>query len=149
VIVSRLPEAEAARVQIISEPVVVMGDEERLGQVVNNLLLNALRYASARPGAVRVHITREGDDACLMVEDDGPGLPPDALERIFERFTRLDRARSRTHGGFGLGLAIVRHVVEAHGGQVSAENAPAGGARFRVRLPAHTVLLLAEPATVQ
>jgi signal transduction histidine kinase len=149
VIVSRLPEAEAARVQIISEPVIVMGDEERLGQVVNNLLLNALRYASGRPGAVRVHITREGDDACLMVEDDGPGLPPDALERIFERFTRLDRARTRTHGGFGLGLAIVRHVAEAHGGQVSAENAPAGGARFRVRLPAHTVLLLAEPATVQ
>jgi len=135
-VVARLPAVEARRVAVRGEPVVVLGDAERLGQVVNNLLQNALRYASAQPGAVQVRVERRAGEAHLLVEDDGPGLPPAALERVFDRFSRLDRARSRAHGGSGLGLAIVGHVAEAHGGHAAAENWPTGGAGFRVRLPA-------------
>jgi signal transduction histidine kinase len=137
-VVARLPAAEAARVQVAGEAVVVLGDEERLDHLVSNLLQNALRYASRRPGAVCVRIERRASAARLLVEDDGPGLPAEALERVFDRFSRLDRARSRAHGGAGLGLAIVRHVAEAHGGHASAENRPNGGARFRVQLPAQS-----------
>jgi two-component system sensor histidine kinase BaeS len=135
-VVARVPATDAARVEVDHEAVVVIGDEERLGQVVGNLLQNALRYASQQPGAVRVILERAGAHACLTVEDDGPGLPEDALDRVFDRFSRLDKARSRAHGGFGLGLAIVRHVVEAHGGRAFASNRAAGGARFSVVLPA-------------
>jgi signal transduction histidine kinase len=71
----------------------------------------------------------------LIVEDDGPGIPPEALEQVFDRFFRVDRARSRGQGGTGLGLAIVRHIAKAHGGRVWAENRPEGGARFTVILP--------------
>jgi two-component system sensor histidine kinase BaeS len=135
-VVARLSAAEAARVELEHEPVVVAGDEERLGQVVGNLLQNALRYASQSPGAVRVLLERYGARARLTVEDDGPGLPEAALERVFDRFSRLDKARSRAHGGFGLGLAIVRHVAEAHGGRAFASTRASGGARFSVELPA-------------
>jgi signal transduction histidine kinase len=73
----------------------------------------------------------------LTVEDDGPGIPPEALERVFDRFFRVDRGRARAHGGSGLGLAIVRHVADAHGGKAWAENrTDCSGARFTVRLPA-------------
>src|ERR671932_403559 len=104
--------------------------------MLGNLLQNALRYASDASGGVEVRVERAPGEARLAVEDDGPGLPPDALERVFDRFYRVDRARSRAHGGTGLGLAIVRHIAEAHGGRVWAENRPEGGARFSVRLPA-------------
>jgi signal transduction histidine kinase len=133
--VARLPAAEARRIQITAEPEVVLGDEERLGQVVRNLLQNALRYASVAPGAIGLRVERSEREARLVIEDDGPGLPPDALERVFDRFSRLDRSRSRAHGGSGLGLAIVRHVAEAHGGRAWAENRVEGGARFCVQLP--------------
>jgi signal transduction histidine kinase len=136
-VVARLPVADAARVEVLGDPVVVLGDEERLGQIVNNLLQNALRYASPAGGAICVRIGATPEGAALTVDDDGPGLPPDALSRVFDRFSRLDRARSRAHGGAGLGLAIVRHVAEAHGGQAWAENRPEGGARLCVRLPLH------------
>ena len=135
-VAARLVGAEATRVKVIAEPVMVLGDEERLAQIVGNLLQNALRYASSRPGAVSVRVERTGPTAHLIVEDDGPGLPSYALERVFDRFSRLDRARSRAHGGAGLGLAIVRHVAEAHDGRAWAENRPKGGARFIVQLPA-------------
>jgi signal transduction histidine kinase len=133
-IVERLPPSDAARVSVSGEPVVVHGDEVRLGQVVQNLVQNALRYASSAPDAVCVRVESAQGAARLTVEDDGPGLPPDALERVFDRFSRLDRARSRAHGGAGLGLAIVRHVAEAHAGRAWAENRREGGARFCVLL---------------
>jgi len=133
--VARLPASQAARVCVVHDAVVVPGDEERLGQIVRNLLQNALRYASSAPGAVHICLQREDPNARLIIEDDGPGLPPDALDRVFDRFSRLDKARSRAHGGFGLGLAIVRHVAEAHGGRAFASNRPEGGARFTVILP--------------
>jgi len=69
------------------------------------------------------------------VRDDGPGIPPDARDRLFERFYRVDKARSREQGGTGLGLAIVKHVVQAHGGEVRVESAPGEGAAFYFTLP--------------
>ena len=135
-VVGRVAGGRGSRVRVVAEPVVVAGDEDRLGQLVANLLHNALRYASPAPGAVRMTLERGSAEARLVVEDDGPGLPPEALERVFDRFYRVDRARSRAHGGTGLGLAIVRHITEAHGGRVWAENRRGGGARFCVRLPA-------------
>lgn len=135
-VVERVAGAAAPRVLLLTEPVVVAGDEHRLGQVVANLLQNALRYASSAPGAIHVIVQRGPTEAQLIVRDDGPGLPADALERVFDRFYRVDRGRSRSRGGTGLGLAIVRHITEAHGGRVWAENRATGGARFCVRLPA-------------
>jgi two-component system, OmpR family, sensor histidine kinase BaeS len=142
-VVDRLPAAEAMRVQVSAEPVVVLGDEERLGQVVSNLLQNALKYASRRPAAVLVRVEHTSDAAHLIVEDDGPGLPASALERVFDRFSRVDTARSRAHGGAGLGLAIVRHVAAAHGGRAWVENRPTGGARFWVEVPTPALSLTA------
>jgi two-component system, OmpR family, sensor histidine kinase BaeS len=134
-VVRRLPGAD--RVALEMEPVMVLGDDERLRQLVGNLVQNALRHAGAGPGAVRVKLTRQPPNALLTVEDDGPGLPPDALQRVFDRFYRIDRGRSRAQGGSGLGLAIVRHVAEEHGGRAWAENrADRPGARFSVLLPA-------------
>jgi signal transduction histidine kinase len=134
-VVSRMPGGE--RITIDAEPVTVHGDEERLRQLVGNLVQNALRHATDRQGAVTVHVRRKPPQALLQVEDDGPGLPAEALQRVFDRFYRLDRGRSRAHGGSGLGLAIVRHVAEAHGGRAWAENRVDGsGARFSVTLPA-------------
>jgi signal transduction histidine kinase len=125
-------------VVLIAAPVSVLGDQEQLIRLVSNLLQNALRYASHQPGAVRVRVDQRAGQARLVVEDDGPGVPPDALERVFDRFYRVDRARSRGHGGTGLGLAIVRHIAGLHAGRVWAENRPCGGARFSVALPAAT-----------
>lgn len=131
-VVRRTPGGE--RVAIEAEPVMVHGDDERLRQLVANLVQNALRHANSR---VEVRVQRRPPHALLTVEDDGPGLPPAALERVFDRFYRLDSGRSRTQGGSGLGLAIVKHVAEAHGGRAWAENrTDATGARFSVLLPA-------------
>lgn len=135
-VAARLAAADPLRVHLETEAVTVSGDEDRLRQLVTNLVENALRHASARPGAVRVRVVRQAPDALLAVEDDGPGLPEEALRRVFDRFYRLDRARGRASGGAGLGLAIVRHVAEVHGGHVRAENRPEGGARFTLLLPA-------------
>jgi signal transduction histidine kinase len=122
------------RVTIETEPVMVHGDDERLRQLVANLVQNALRHANS---SVTVRVQRRPPHALLTVEDDGPGLPPGALERVFDRFYRVDRGRSRTQGGSGLGLAIVKHVAEEHGGRAWAENRPgSSGAKFSVQLPA-------------
>ena len=111
----------------------VEGDERQLAQVVRNLVDNAQRHAATQ---VAVALRREGDELVLVVADDGTGIPEADRERIFDRFTRIDEARGRAAGGAGLGLAVVRRVVEHHGGTVHAEAADLGGARFVVRLPA-------------
>ncbi|TYB44818.1 sensor histidine kinase, partial [Actinomadura chibensis] len=111
----------------------VMGVPGRLARVVGNLLDNAERHADA---AVRLSLRAEGGTAVLSVADDGPGVPPADRARIFERFVRLDDARSRDEGGAGLGLAIARDLVVAHGGDLGVGEAPEGGALFEVRLPA-------------
>ncbi len=110
----------------------VVGDEVALGQVVRNLLDNAARHARSTV----VVAVREAEDAVeLVVEDDGPGIPEDDRQRVFERFVRLDEARARDAGGSGLGLAIVRELASAHGGTVRADRGVLGGARVTVRLP--------------
>ena len=113
----------------------VLGREDDLVSLVENLLTNATRHART---AVGVTVTEQAGTVELVVVDDGPGIAPAHRDRIFERFTRLDEARSRDQGGAGLGLAIVRAVVEAHGGSVTVDDSEPGGARFAVRLPAST-----------
>jgi signal transduction histidine kinase len=111
---------------------VVTGRRDELSRVVRNLLDNAARHASS---AVTVELHTNGDTVTLVVEDDGTGVAPADRERIFERFARVDDARSRKAGGTGLGLAIVREIVGRHAGRVAVEDGSAG-ARFVVRLPA-------------
>ncbi|MEV7006780.1 ATP-binding protein [Streptosporangium sp. NPDC051022] len=111
--------------------IVVTGDALDLGRVLVNLVDNALRHTTA---PVRIELRTEGADAVLTVTDDGPGIPEPDRERVFDRFTRLDSARSRDEGGAGLGLAIVRETVNAHGGAVHLEDA-SPGLRAVVRLP--------------
>jgi two-component system, OmpR family, sensor kinase len=113
----------------------VLGDVDRLQQVVLNLVDNASRIVG-EGGHVVVELTAEGDRAVLSVIDDGPGIPPEDLSRLFDRFYRADTSRTRSSGGAGLGLAIVRAIVTAHGGRIEAANLPAGGARMTVVLPA-------------
>jgi signal transduction histidine kinase len=112
-------------------PVEVRGDPDQLARVVRNLLDNAERHATR---TISVTLAPEGGDAVLAVTDDGPGVPAGAEEQIFERFTRVDRSRSRDSGGTGLGLAIAKEIVEAHHGTIELDRT-ARGARFVVRLP--------------
>lgn len=112
----------------------VLGDVDRLQQVVANLVDNASRIVGVG-GHVQVELTAEGDRAVLSVLDDGPGIPEADLPRLFDRFYRADSSRTRTSGGAGLGLAIVRAIVTAHGGRIEAANLPTGGARMTVILP--------------
>ena len=110
----------------------VRGDRHQLARVVANLMDNAERHASER---VRVALSEDDSGAMLVVEDDGPGIPEGEEERVFERFTRLDQARSWDLGGTGLGLAIAREIVERHGGTITVGSTSDGGARFEVRFP--------------
>ena len=97
-----------------------------------NLGENAARHASSR---VDITLVERGDEVVLTVDDDGPGIPESERERVLQRFVRLDEARSRDDGGSGLGLSIVDEVVRAHGGSMSIEQSPLGGARIQVTLP--------------
>lgn len=110
----------------------VDGDQRLLGRMVGNLADNAARHARSR---IAFALRQADGLVTLIVEDDGAGIAPADRERIFERFVRLDEARARSHGGAGLGLAIVAEVVAGHRGTVTVTEASAGGARFEVRLP--------------
>jgi len=110
----------------------IAGDEMAIGRVVRNLIENAVRHASSR---VRVAAERVDSTVVLTVDDDGSGIPPEHRSDVFERFARLEEARSRDAGGSGLGLAVVREIVTAYGGTVTIDDAPGGGARFVVVLP--------------
>jgi signal transduction histidine kinase len=118
----------------ISEPQIVVGDRQALTRAIDNLVANANRYAVAQ---VVVSVQRV-DPATVEVriDDDGPGIPVADRLRIFERFVRLDDARTRDDGGSGLGLAIVQATATAHGGSIRVEDSPMGGARFVLSLPA-------------
>ncbi|MGP3733459.1 ATP-binding protein [Streptomyces sp. GDS52] len=119
-------------VTVDAETAEVAGSRGQLGRVLGNLLDNGRRHARE---TVSVTVRREGDWAVLGVADDGDGVPEADRERIFQRFVRLDDARSRDDGGAGLGLAIARDVAARHGGTLTAGAAPAGGALFELRLP--------------
>lgn len=114
----------------------VAGDPDELARLVGNLADNAVRHATSR---VSFTVTESGTEALLVVADDGPGVPPSDRERIFERFARVDEARTVERGGTGLGLAIARDIAERHGGTLDLEDADArDGASFVVRLPLAT-----------
>jgi two-component system OmpR family sensor kinase len=113
---------------------VLQGDEARLRQVAANLLGNALEHTSADT-PVHVRVLMNGDEATLEVADEGPGMARGHVEKIFDRFFRVDPARARDNGGSGLGLSIVVAIVQAHGGRVTVDTAPGAGARFTVTLP--------------
>ena len=112
----------------------VMATRDEIHQIIYNLTDNGVKY-SGRPGAVQVSLRRQGEWVVLSVADNGPGIPEADIPRIFERFYRVDKARSRAAGGTGLGLSIVSDTVQKRGGTVKAENRPEGGAVFTVRWP--------------
>jgi two-component system, OmpR family, phosphate regulon sensor histidine kinase PhoR len=118
-------------------PLNVHVDEEGLRTIVNNLVDNALKYTPPE-GSVRVSWRREGGYAVLSVQDTGIGIAPRDQGRIFERFFRVDKARSRELGGTGLGLSIVKHLAQAFGGDVAVESQEGAGSTFRVKLPLST-----------
>jgi signal transduction histidine kinase len=113
---------------------IVKADMERLQQVLWNLLVNAVKFMPAA-GVIDVYLGRRDSLAEIRIEDSGPGIPEPFLPHIFERFSQADGSTTRKHGGLGLGLAIVRHLVELHGGTVSASNRKNGGAVLTVQLP--------------
>jgi len=129
--------AENKNVRIINElpELTASADANRLDQVLANLVDNAIKYGRAN-GTVTVGGIKLDDGRLqIFVRDDGPGIPPEALDRVFERFYRVDKARSRDQGGTGLGLSIVKHIVQAHGGEVRVESEPGKGATFFFTLP--------------
>jgi signal transduction histidine kinase len=133
--VARRGDSGMLRLQL-APGVKVVATHTQLSRVITNLLDNAERHAR---GFVSVEVRRAGLSAELVIDDDGEGIAEADRERIFQRFTRLDAARSRDRGGTGLGLAIARDIVQTHGGTIEASTSPEGGARFVVRIP------LAEP----
>jgi two-component system phosphate regulon sensor histidine kinase PhoR len=121
---------------IMNEPrerIVVMGEHESMTQVLDNLLDNAIKYTPF-PGEVRVTLSKKDGFGILTVEDTGLGIPAEDLDRIFERFYRVDKARSREVGGTGLGLSIVKHLVSAMHGHIAVESQVGRGSKFTVTL---------------
>ncbi len=111
-------------------------DPDRLAQALRNLLANAINHTAEERGLVRLRVERGEDDRIrFLIEDDGPGIPPEQREHVFRRFHRTDAARDRASGGTGLGLAIVRAIADAHDGSVSATESPEGGTRIELQLP--------------
>jgi CheY-like chemotaxis protein len=130
-------QAKAVRLESFLEPVeaVIYGDVDRLRQVIWNLLSNAVKFTPTN-GSVQVRLLCTTSHAVITVSDSGQGIKSDFLPRVFDRFSQADGSSTRTHGGLGLGLAIVRHLVEIHGGTVRAESPGEDrGATFLVSLP--------------
>lgn len=115
---------------------VVRGDQIQMNSAVFNLLDNAVKYTGAENGSISIRARRLDDQVELVVQDSGIGIPRKDLDRIFERFYRVDRGRSRASGGTGLGLAIVRHVVANHGGRIDVDSTEGEGTTFTLQLPA-------------
>jgi two-component system phosphate regulon sensor histidine kinase PhoR len=116
------------------KPIEIEADPIRVKQIVVNLVDNAIKYTSAE-GSISVSISPVGGIAVLEVSDTGIGIPQQALSQVFDRFYRVDKARSRQFGGTGLGLAIVKSICAAYGGTVTVKSADGQGAVFRVELP--------------
>jgi two-component system phosphate regulon sensor histidine kinase PhoR len=129
--------AQSRGVTLLNEvrgSIAVRADVDRLQQVLSNLVDNAIKYGR-EGGSVRLEARDDEDMVVVSVRDDGPGIPPEARDRVFERFFRADRARSREAGGTGLGLAIVKHIVQSHGGRVWVESELGRGTSFCFTLP--------------
>lgn len=135
VMLEPLFEDRGVSVEITGTAPHVLGDADRLQQVVANIVDNGSRMVGPG-GHVWVEISHTNNHAVIEVKDDGPGIPDTDLERLFDRFYRADASRTRSLGGTGLGLAIVRAIVTSHGGTIAAANRPEGGTCFTVSLPA-------------
>src|SRR5262249_45924383 len=125
-------------VALPEQPVYVDADRARLAQVLCNLLSNAVKY-SDRGSGVRLTVERQGREAVISVKDAGVGIPPHMLPRVFELFWQVDRTLEKSQGGLGVGLTIVKRLVEMHGGSVEARSeGPGTGSEFIIRLPVVT-----------
>jgi heavy metal sensor kinase len=129
-----LADKRRIKMELDLESAGLVADPDRISQVVTNLLTNAIRY-NHDGGSVAVTTRSSASDVILSISDTGIGIGPEHLPHIFERFYRVDKARSRKDGGIGLGLAICKSIVEAHGGQIAVTSSEQGGTQFEVRLP--------------
>jgi signal transduction histidine kinase len=120
--------------RVPDSPILIEGDASRIKQLIVNLLDNAIKYTPAG-GEVRLELKVENDNAVLAVADTGRGIPGDALPRVFERFYRQSDPRDLRAGGFGLGLAISKWIVDAHRGSIEVCSTPGTGSKFTTRLP--------------
>ncbi len=134
-------DSKAIKLEIVSAgEIMLIGDSGRLHQVFSNLLTNAVKF-TPRGGLIQIRVTRSGSQAQIQVIDNGEGIDPDFLPHIFDRFRQAESTAGRKHGGLGLGLAIVRELVHAHGGRVTAESPGKGhGSTFTVALPIPAVI---------
>ncbi|MBS0568392.1 MAG: HAMP domain-containing protein [Proteobacteria bacterium] len=130
----------ALELSVPPDTLAVRGDARRLGQLLDNLIVNARRYTDA-PGRIRIALARAQESAHLVVEDTPPGVPAESLPLLFDRLYRIDSSRARHSGGAGLGLAICRAIVEAHGGTIRSAASPLGGLSIFVDLPQATETL--------
>jgi signal transduction histidine kinase len=128
------------------EKTVIRGDRARLKQIVVNLLDNAIRF-TPRGGSVRLRTASEDSGSLLEVSDTGIGIPPSAIPFVFDRFYRVDEARSREDGGAGLGLSIVKSISAMHGAEVEVDSEPGRGSSFRVKFPRRSPLVAAVALT--
>jgi two-component system sensor histidine kinase SenX3 len=128
-------EVKGIELDVTSSDLVIEADASQLSMAVKNLVDNAVRYSEG--GRVRIESESRSEWVAVTVTDQGIGIPSSEIPRIFERFYRVDKARSRATGGTGLGLAIVRHVAENHGGRVEVASELGGGSSFTLLLPSH------------
>jgi two-component system phosphate regulon sensor histidine kinase PhoR len=130
----------ALAIELPEQPILILGDRDEMIRLVENLIENAIKYGGSG-GQVQVAVGRAAEDGLrgveLTVRDHGPGIPPEHLPRLTERFYRVDTAESRNQGGTGLGLAIVKHIVARHRGRLTIESTPGVGTLVRVTAPEH------------
>jgi signal transduction histidine kinase len=117
-----------------------------LREAITNIVDNAIKYSPTK-SKIEIRVQAIGDEAVLTVADEGPGIPPEQRDRIFDRFFRLDEGRSRDHGGTGLGLSIAKWAVEINRGNITVEQRPGGGSIFRMTLPLSRASTISEEAT--
>lgn len=119
---------------LVGDEISIFADRVRMGQVIANLLSNAIKYTDEN-GKITVTVRRDGNNALLVVEDNGIGIPAEDQTRVFERFYRTDKSRARKTGGAGIGLSISKAIVQAHGGTITCESEPGTGSSFIVKIP--------------
>ncbi len=137
----------ALQVDLPEEALYLVGDQTRVAQVLSNLLNNASKY-TPQGGRIELRVRKEGAELVITVRDDGVGIPPDRLEEVFEMFAQIEQPSDRSQGGLGIGLALVRRLVEMHGGSVVASSEGRGkGSTFTVRLPAEEAAAEVDPSS--